>query len=76
MEIVMRSQIELPRINKFKHTVIQKYNHAVFTIMNCIANTSTMLRKQLQSLLADEPVGVEPSGAKSSDDSADTEEEI
>ncbi|KAK9304101.1 hypothetical protein QLX08_004462 [Tetragonisca angustula] len=71
-----QKEIELPSVNKFKHTMIQKYNHAVFTIMNCIVNTSTMLRKQLQSILLDEPIGVEPSGAKSSDDSMDTEEEI
>lgn len=76
MEIVTFSQIELPRINDFKNTMIQKYNYALFTIMNCIVSASTMLRKQLQSMLVDvEPAKVEPSDAESSDDTTDTEEE-
>ncbi|XP_071869264.1 uncharacterized protein [Bombus fervidus] len=71
-----REVIELPRIHDFKNTMIQQYNYTLFTIMNCIVSASTMLQKQLQSMLVDvEPAKVEPSGAQSFDDTTDTEEE-
>ncbi|XP_043581620.1 uncharacterized protein LOC122567315 [Bombus pyrosoma] len=71
-----REVIELPRINDFKNTMIQKYNYALFTIMNCIVSASMILRRQLQSMLVDvEPAKVEPSDAESSDDTTDPEEE-
>ncbi|XP_017761344.1 PREDICTED: uncharacterized protein LOC108551627 [Eufriesea mexicana] len=59
--------IELPRISEFKYSLVQKYNHAVFTVMECIMSASAMLRKQLQNImLAIEPPKDKPAESQSS----------
>ncbi|XP_029045717.2 uncharacterized protein LOC114877375 [Osmia bicornis bicornis] len=47
-------EIQLPRFGAFKYRMIQTYNHAVFAIMSCILDTSTMLREQLRRILSPE----------------------
>ncbi|XP_076166277.1 uncharacterized protein LOC143146150 [Ptiloglossa arizonensis] len=66
--------IELPRIGELKYRIVQKYNRAVFTIMNCILVTSNTLQKQLQKLLIKQDqkaVTCDDSDSNDSNDSID-----
>ncbi|XP_076764149.1 uncharacterized protein LOC143431361 [Xylocopa sonorina] len=68
-------QIELPRVSEYKYRMTERYNRAVFTIINYIVAASTMLRSKVGGITADvePPEAAEPSD--DGDDPTDTEEE-
>ncbi|XP_043255142.1 uncharacterized protein LOC122398937 [Colletes gigas] len=43
--------VELPRFGDMKYRMIQRYNRAICTLMNCIVGASSKLQVQLQKIL-------------------------
>lgn len=44
-------EIELPHLHHFRYVLIEKYNKAVFTVMNCILTATYKLRDQFRHMM-------------------------